>query len=416
MAGFFIVRLVAWVDGGLRMSELNSESEVGGLKPGQERGFRLLLTAACLVVVLAGMKAAASFFVPVVLAFFMSVLSYPLLNWMRKRRVPHLVGVLVTVLLNVGVLVFVIQAGVHLLTRMQNELPSYIRGLKGLLDQGAIWLEGQGVEEATAIVNQMWDWQGLGNNQNIVQGLTAIMGSTVGTAASVVSTTTLVMILMVFILMEAVGTRGRLSAVHLAGGPDFGQLLESATDIQKYLVIKTLISAATGVLAWVWCWMFDLPYAVLWGIVAFLMNYIPAVGSILAGVPPVLLALVTNGFGSAFGVMLGYLGINAALGTFLEPLLLGRRFGASPLVIVTSVLFWGWMWGPVGMFLAVPLTMMVKMMLGHSDEFRWMAVAMAKKKITKGEVVLMADFDLAGEESEQLGGGASTEFPGEFRK
>jgi hypothetical protein len=74
------------------------------------------------------------------------------------------------------------------------------------------------------------------------------------------------------------------------------------------------------------------------------------------------------------------------------------------------------MWGPVGMFLAVPLTMMVKMMLGHSDEFRWMAVAMAKKKITKGEVVLMADFDLAGEESEQLGGGASTEFPGEFRK
>ena len=99
-----------------------------------------------------------------------------------------------------GVLGFVIQAGVHLLTRMQYELPSYIRGLKGVLDQGAIWLEGQGVEEATAMVNQMWDWQGLGNNQNIVQGLTTIMGSTVGTAASVVSTTTLVMILMVLLL------------------------------------------------------------------------------------------------------------------------------------------------------------------------------------------------------------------------
>lgn len=393
------------------MIELNSEEE-NGIHPARERGFRLLLTAACLVVVLAGMKAAASFFVPVVLAFFLSVLSYPMMRWLREHRVPHWIGVLVTVTVNVGVLVFVIQAGVHLLTRMQHELPYYIKGLKGLLDQGAIWLQNQGAAEAPAMLDQMWDWQGLGNNQNIVQGLTTIMGSTVGTAASVVSTTTVVMILMVFILMEAVGTRGRLAAVKVAGGPDFGQLLESASDIQKYLVIKTSISIVTGFLAGVWCWMFDLPYAVLWGIVAFLMNYIPAVGSILAGVPPVLLALVTSGFGSAFGVMLGYLGINTALGTFLEPLLLGRRFGASPLVIVTSVIFWGWMWGPVGMFLAVPLTMMVKMMLGHSDEFRWMAVAMAKKKVKKGEVVLMADFDLDGEESELLGGGASTEFRG----
>jgi AI-2 transport protein TqsA len=393
------------------MSDVQQEPDEGILKPGQERGFRLLLTAACLVVVLAGMKAAAAFFVPVVLAFFLSVLSYPMMRWLRMRRVPHWIGVLVSVLINVGVLVFVIQAAVHLLGRMQNELPSYLRALKSLLDQGAQWMEGQGVKEATTMVNQMWDWQGLGN-QNVVQGLTSIMSSTVGTAASVVSTTTLVMILMMFILMEAVGTRGRFMAIRRAGGPDFGQLLESASDIQKYLVIKTLISAATGLLAGIWCWLFDLPYAVLWGIVAFVMNYIPAVGSILAGVPPVLLALATNGFGSAFGVFLGYLGINTALGTLLEPVLLGHRFGASPLVIVSSVLFWGWMWGPVGMFLAVPLTMLVKMMLGHSDEFRWLSVAMAKKKMKKGEVVLMADFDLPNEEGELLGAGASTELPG----
>ena len=192
------------------MTNFIPEVEESGWKPAQERGFRLLLTAACLVVVLAGMKAASNFFVPVVLAFFLSVLSYPMLCWMRKRKIPHWIGVLVTVLVNVSVLVFVIQAGVHLLTRMQEELPSYMRGLKGLLDQGACWLEAEGVVDAPLMVNQMWDWQGLGNNQNIVQGLTSLMGSTVGTAASVVSTTTLVMILMVFILMEAVGTRSRL--------------------------------------------------------------------------------------------------------------------------------------------------------------------------------------------------------------
>lgn len=380
--------------------------------PAQERGFRLLLTGACIVVVLAGMKAAAPFFVPLVLAFFLGVLSYPMMRWLGAKGVPHWIAVLLTVLVNVSVLVVLIQAGVHLLTQMQNDLPSYMRGLKKLLDQGAEWLEQQGASDVQTAVDQMWYWQGLGNNQNIVQGVTSIVSSTVGTAASVVSTTTLVMILLVFILMEAVGTRERFNAIRLAGGPDFDQLLDSASDVQKYLGIKTLISAGTGLLAAVWCWLFELPYAPLWGIVAFLMNYIPAVGSILAGIPPVLLALVTHGPGSAFGVLLGYLAINMALGTFLEPTLLGRRFGASPLVIVSSVVFWGWMWGPVGMFLAVPLTMLVKMILGHSDEFRWMSVAMAKKKVKKGEVVLMADYDLQSEDSELLGGGASTEIPG----
>jgi AI-2 transport protein TqsA len=393
------------------MPDTHEENDDSVLNPAQERGFRLLLTGACLVVVLAGMRAAGSFFVPVVLAFFLSVLSYPMLRWLQAKRLPHWIAVMLTVLVNVSALAFVINAAVNLLTRMQYELPMYLRGLKKWLDQTALWLEGQGVTEATLMVNQMWD-QGLGNNQNIVQGLTTIMGSTVGTAASVVSTTTLVMILMVFVLMEAMGTRGRLRAIRLAGGPDFSQLIDSASDIQKYLGIKTLISVGTGLLAGIWCWLFDLPYAFLWGIVAFVMNYIPAVGSIMAGVPPTLLALITNGPGSAVGVALGYLAINMALGTFLEPTLLGRRFGASPLVIILSVIFWGWMWGPVGMFLAVPLTMMVKMMLSHSDEFRWMAVAMAKKKVQKGAVVLMADFDLEDADSELLGGGASTEFPG----
>jgi AI-2 transport protein TqsA len=394
------------------MSESSEENDDSVMNPAHERGFRLLLTGACLVIVLAGMRAAGSFFVPVVLAFFLSVLSYPMLRSLQAKRFPHWLAVMLTVLVNVSALAFVINAAVNLVTRMQYELPMYLRGLKKWLDQTAVWLEGQGVTEAGLMVNQLWDWQGLGNNQNIVQGLTTIMGSTVGTAASLVSTTTLVMILMVFVLMEATGTRGRLLAIRMAGGPDLSQLIDSASDIQKYLGIKTLISAATGLLAGLWCWLFDLPYAFLWGIVAFVMNYIPAVGSILAGVPPALLALITSGPGGAVGVALGYLAINMALGTFLEPTLLGRRFGASPLVIILSVIFWGWMWGPVGMFLAVPLTMMVKMMLSHSAEFRWMAVAMAKKKVQKGAVVLMADFDLEDEESELLGGGASTEFPG----
>jgi predicted PurR-regulated permease PerM len=217
-----------------------------------------------------------------------------------------------------------------------------------------------------------------------------------------------VLVVMMFTLMEAPGTRNRAEVVRAAGGPDFSLLMQSATDIQKYLGVKTLISAATGVLAFAWCWMFDLKYPLLWGILAFLFNYVPAVGSTVASVPAIIEALVNHGVGSAVGVGIGYAIINFGLDNFLQPMLMGRKFGISGLVIVLSVLFWGWVWGPIGMFLAVPLTMMMKVILENTNEFRWISVAMAKKKVKHGEVVLetseFADADI-------LGGGAATEPP-----
>ena len=111
---------------------------------------------------------------------------------------------------------------------------------------------------------------------------------------------------------------------------------------------------------------------------AFLFNYIPAIGSILAGLPPVLLALILHGFWPALGVMGCYLVINVMIGNFLEPMLLGDRFGISTVIVILSVLFWGFVWGPVGMLLAIPLTMLVKVMLDNSSDLRWISALMGK--------------------------------------
>jgi AI-2 transport protein TqsA len=184
--------------------------------------------------------------------------------------------------------------------------------------------------------------------------------------------------------------------------------MRSVTDIQKYLGIKTLISALTGILAGAWCWFFDLQYPLLWAILAFVFNYIPAVGSTAASIPAVIEALVQHGGGAAIGIAIGYGGINFALDNFVQPQLLGNRFGISALVVVMSVIFWGWVWGPLGMFLAVPLTMVMKVLLDNSEEFRWVSVAMSQKKIRKGEVEVVG-YDL--DENEVIGGGASTESP-----
>jgi AI-2 transport protein TqsA len=189
-----------------------------------------------------------------------------------------------------------------------------------------------------------------------------------------------VLILTVFMLTEARMFGRRLEAVSLARGPNIRRLLSATRDIQKFLAIKTVVSFVTGVLAGLLCWAAGLDFYVLWGILAFALNFIPVVGSIVAGVPPTVLALFVAGWPNALLVAGGYLLINNFLGNFIEPMLVGRRFGISTLVVVLAVMFWGWVWGPLGMLLAVPLTMLIKVMLDSSEEFRWIAVAISAEQ------------------------------------
>jgi AI-2 transport protein TqsA len=200
-----------------------------------------------------------------------------------------------------------------------------------------------------------------------------------GRVISFFGTSLVILILTVFMLTEARMFGRRLDAVCEARGPNIQRLLSALKDTQRYLGIKTAISLATGILAGTLCWAAGLDFYVLWAILAFALNYIPVVGSVIAGLPPTILALLVNGPPEAIAVMGGYILINTFLGNFIEPMLMGRRFGLSTLVVLLSVLFWGWLWGPIGMLLAVPLTMMVKVVLDNSDEFRWIAVAIGKE-------------------------------------
>lgn len=388
------------------------EREAEPQTPRAMKAGRALLTLACVIIVVAGLKAAAGFLVPIVVAFFLSVLSFPLMHWLMSKRWPHTLALLVTVGAIVLTLGLTVYAGTGLLRKFQGEVPGYVHKLKSYVDQTGAWLEERGVEGAKETANQVFDVPSiitLATNQDVMKNVASMVGTTFGTVATWLGSTVIVLVVMFFILMEAPGTRSRASVVEQAGGPNLAVLLQSASDIQKYLGVKTLISAATGVLAFILCWSFGLKYPLLWGILAFVFNYIPAVGSTVAGIPAVVEALVQHGVGAAIGVTIGYAAINFCLDSLVQPMLVGRRFGISGLVIVLSVIFWGWLWGPVGMFLAVPLTMMMKVILENTDEFRWISVAMAKKKVRHGEVVLeMPDLE---EDEDMVGAGAATEPP-----
>ena len=123
-------------------------------------------------------------------------------------------------------------------------------------------------------------------------------------------------------------------------------------------------------------WLLSVPYPVLWGTLAFLLNYIPTIGSILAGIPAVLLSLVVGGPSLAAWVVVVYLVVNNLIGSFLEPRFMGSRLGLSPLIVLLSMIFWGWVLGPVGMFLSVPITMTLKIALEGTPETRGIAMLM----------------------------------------
>ena len=346
---------------------------------------RVLLMLAAVVILVAGLKLGQNFFLPVLLAFFIAPVSFPITNALRKRRVPRFIAVLLTVLFDFLFIAGVIVLGVMLVgdfqkkwdEKYQEQFTTQVRtGSESL----AATLDRWGVEDAQdkirlAVENNLANLQDI-RFERIWSFSTGVLGHVVG----FLGTSLIVLILTIFMLSEARMFGRRLDAISQARGPNLARMLSATRDIQRFLAIKTMVSLGTGLLAGLLCWAAGLDFYILWGIMAFAMNFIPVIGSLVAGVPPTVMALLVAGVPNAVLVAGGYLLINNFLGNFIEPMLVGRRFGISTLVVVMSVLFWGWVWGPLGMLLAVPLTMVLKVVLDGSDEFRWIGVAISAEQ------------------------------------
>ena len=196
----------------------------------------------------------------------------------------------------------------------------------------------------------------------------------------VLTNTFLIIFTMIFMLLEVstVSTKVRAafgrSAESLAGPRVF------LANLGRYLGIKTLISVVTGICAGFLTWSLGLDFPLLWGMLAFLLNYVPTIGSIIAAVPAVLLALVQLGPGAAGATALGFAAINVVFGNILEPRVMGYGVGLSPLIVFIGLVFWGFIFGPVGMLLSVPLTMTLKLGLESDERTRWVAILIGSER------------------------------------
>jgi len=191
-----------------------------------------------------------------------------------------------------------------------------------------------------------------------------------------------VLLFIIFILAEKEGLAERLAR---SLGREQAEIINAAGDrinkaVQSYLGLKTLVSLITGVLATLVLWLFDVPFALLWGVLTFLLNFIPNIGSLIASVPPVAVTLFQSG-SLITTLIVGLLltTIQVVVGNFLEPKIMGKGLNLSPLVVLLALIFWGWMWGVSGMLLAVPLTAAAKIAMEQTEATRSFATLLGSK-------------------------------------
>ncbi len=338
----------------------------------QGPGTRFLFIMALVVIVVGGLKVAAPILLPFFLAVFLAVLTLPIVMWLQKKGVPTFLAIFLAVMVDVSIFGLLVLVASQSVIDFQERLPRYIAAL------GEVW-EGwrQGLE-ASQFPGAASLAQALRTENVDPAQLINLAGGTLQRAFAFASTAFLVLLILVFVLGEATIFPAKFRAILGRERGHSSRLTRIVAEVQAYLWIKTLISLATGILLGCWCWILDLDFPVLLGLVAYLLNYVPTIGSIIASAPAILLGLVQHGAGTGALVAVGYISVNMILGNFLDPHLMGRRLGLSTLVVILSLLFWGWVWGPVGALLAVPLTMIVKIMLQNTSDLRWVAILLDK--------------------------------------
>jgi predicted PurR-regulated permease PerM len=195
--------------------------------------------------------------------------------------------------------------------------------------------------------------------------------------SGVLTNSALILFTMILLLFDLTSFPDKIRGAVPNSKPILDYLDTVTSSLKRYIVIKSLISLFTGVAVGLFVGLLGVDFPVLWGLLAFALNFIPNIGSILAAVPAVLLAMIQFGPGKALVVVVGYVAINVIVGNLIEPRITGQGLGLSTLVVFLSLVFWGWVLGTMGMLLSVPLTMTIKIALDAHPDSRWVAALLA---------------------------------------
>ncbi len=324
----------------------------------------LLIVADLFIIVVAGMQAAAAIINPFLLAVFLATLCSPVLSGLRRLGVPNGLAVVLIVLgLLVIALLLMIFVG-RSVNALARELPLCQERLAEFFNTTSAWLSQMGVDISNSPLT----------DYITPAKLISVASSGVSLFRGLFTNMFLILLTILFILLEASSFPEKIQRTSSDPEKSLGHVRAVTENINHYMGLKALFSLATGLALWILLSLIGVDFAGTWGLLAFFLNFVPSIGSILAAIPAIFWALIQLGLPSALLTLLAYLAVNVTIGNFLEPRFMGRKLGLSPLVVFLSLIFWGWVLGPVGMVLSVPLTMIAKIALASSDDTRWIAV------------------------------------------
>ncbi|MEZ5549312.1 MAG: AI-2E family transporter [Pseudomonadales bacterium] len=324
---------------------------------------RAIVVFAALIIIAAGIRAADDLMVPFLLAVFIATIAAPPVFWLEARKVPAALaisGVMIAIIgMLIGIAALIAQSGAAFSAR----LPFYQERVSDMVKELITWLAQFGLElNADLALSYFNPGTALVLAGNLLKGLGGVLGDGF-----------FILLMVIFILAEASSIPAKLRDVLKHPDRDMPYFTRFARNMNRYIGIKTSVSLATGGIVSLVLMVIGVDFPVLWGLLALLLNFVPNIGSIIAAVPAVLLALIQLGPGPALAAAICYVAVNIVMGNVVEPRFMGRGLGLSTLVVFLSLVVWGWLLGPVGMFLSVPLTMTAKIALEANPGTTWIA-------------------------------------------
>lgn len=329
--------------------------------------YRALLLVAALFIVLAGLKTAANILVPFLLSLFIAIVCSPIVRKIESFKVPKPLAVIAVIVVFVTVVVYIAGLVGKSLMELSQLLPGYLELLR---------------KEMTWTVDKLAEYNIILSRELIAEYFNPgvamrLVADTLSGLGGVMTNLFLITVTVVFMLFEASSLPKKVYLALDEPEVKMQQIDRFLSSVNHYLAIKTLVSIATGVCVTIMLWAVGLEFYLLWGVLAFLLNYIPNIGSIIAAVPAILLAVLQLGLVPASFIGMGYLIINVIMANLIEPRYLGRGLGLSTLVVFLSLVFWGWLLGSAGMLLSVLLTMVIKIGLENSQDGKWLAILLS---------------------------------------
>ncbi len=326
---------------------------------------RFMIIVLGVIGIIAGMKATASILNPIFVAVLFAVLFDIPRAWLVKRGMAPgralLITILVALVITLIFLVFLTSTFINLtasLPEFGQQLDAQLAELGAMLNQYGI--QGDQLNE----VAQSDQTNPLKIIGYVLSGVVSLLGSGF-----------LILVYAIFLLIEASGFSAKLNTAFKPSEPAYQYLNDVTTNLRNFLVAQTQVSLATGVGVTVALWLLDVQFALLWGFVAFLMNYIPYIGSILAAIPAVIVAFIQYGPSTTVLLVIGaYLLINIVVNYTIYPRLMSKGVDVSMFIVLAGMVFWGWVLGPIGLILSVPITAVIKISLESYPASNWLAI------------------------------------------